>query len=251
MVRVVINSDDFGYSPDVNKATLMAFDKGYISSTTMLANFEEGFEDAREKINNNLIDTKAVGIHLNLTEGTPLTEGIKSCSRFCDGKLFHGKARQSQIFKLAADERNAVKEELNAQIEKIKTLGFTPSHIDSHHHVHTEWAIMNIIKQLAPQHNISKIRLSRNTGAGIGKVKAIYKYLFNKLILSGGFRSTNLMGDINDYIRSGLPGNTDAEIMVHAILVNGDLVDLDGQLLQGKLNLLQLSAVQLINYTEL
>ncbi len=251
MVRVIINSDDFGYSPAINKATLAAFNGGLITSTTMLANFEEGFADAEQIIRNKLIDTRAIGIHLNLTDGNPLTDDIKNCERFCDGNKFHARARQANLFKLSAAEKTAVQQELNAQIERIKSLGFTPSHIDSHHHVHTEWAIMNIIRDIAPGHGIRKVRLSRNVGSGISIVKGLYKYLFNKRISLSGFNSTHLMGDINDYVSAGFGLSADAEIMVHAIFKNDALVDLDGKRLDEKLALLPIRRTKLINYTEL
>lgn len=251
MVRVIINSDDFGYSPAVNKATVAAFKAGLITSTTMLANFEEGFADAEQVIRNKLIDTRAIGIHLNLTDGNPLTEGIKNCERFCDGNKFHARARQANLFKLSVAEKNAVQQELNAQIERIKSLGFIPSHIDSHHHVHTEWAVMDIIRDIAPVHGIRKVRLSRNVGPGIRIVKRVYKYLFNKRISMSGFNSTRLMGDINDYLSVGSGLSADAEVMVHAILKNDELVDLDGKKLDEKLAMLPLNHAKLINYTEL
>ncbi|MCB0696258.1 MAG: ChbG/HpnK family deacetylase [Chitinophagaceae bacterium] len=251
MAGVIINSDDFGYNPETNEAIEMAFDKGYISSTSMLTNFNEGFADARTRINNGSVSSAAVGIHLNLTEGTPLTSGIKTQSRFCDGRAFHGKARQTKMFRLNDEECKAVHNELNAQLEQFKTLGFPPSHIDSHHHVHTEWAVMSIVATLAKEHNIKKIRLSRNTGAGISKFKNMYKLIFNKMLVAKGFRCTQLMGDIDDYMNSGLPGNAIAEIMVHAVFTDGMLTDMDGKELGKKLSQLSFDRSSLMNFSQL
>lgn len=249
MAGVIINSDDFGYNPEVNKAIVLAFKHNYISSTTTLTNFEEGFADARRIVNESSINPDAIGIHLNLTEGKPLTDGIKSCSRFCDGNEFHGKARSQKMFTLAVDEKKAVKDELNAQIEQFKTLGFAPSHIDSHHHVHTEWGVMNVLMGIADSHNVKKIRLSRNVGPGISTAKGIYKFLINKYLPLRGFTTTTLMGDIDDYSHSGMPNGVLAEIMVHAIFVDGVLADLDGKDLAQKLSKLNLNNI--LNYSQI
>jgi predicted glycoside hydrolase/deacetylase ChbG (UPF0249 family) len=42
---LIINADDFGISPQVNKVILNDFKNGLITSTTLLANMP-GFEDA-------------------------------------------------------------------------------------------------------------------------------------------------------------------------------------------------------------
>ena len=45
MRSVIINADDFGLSPGVNRGILSAFRDGVVTSTTMLANMS-GFDDA-------------------------------------------------------------------------------------------------------------------------------------------------------------------------------------------------------------
>lgn len=251
MARVIINSDDFGYSPDVNSAIVMAFRKGLITSTSMLVNFQDGYADAIRIIKDKLINTNAIGIHLNLTEGPPLTDAIKECARFCDGKVFHGRARKNMLFKLSKPEKRAVERELSAQFEKIGSLGFAPSHIDSHHHIHTEWGVMCILKDIARAHGVQKIRLSRNVGGGIGLVKIMYKSMFNRYLNSCGFTTTRFMGDIDDYLFTGSLPCEDAEIMVHALWKDNSLVDLDGSCLKSKLDKLSICHTKAVNYTDL
>ena len=71
---IIINGDDFGMNRRCSTAIAAAFDKGLITDTTMMANgdcFEYAVALAREK---GFFDR--IGIHFNLTEGTPLTKGI-------------------------------------------------------------------------------------------------------------------------------------------------------------------------------
>ncbi len=45
---IIVNSDDFGISDSVNTAIVSAFERGCISSTTLMASMP-GFQDAVEK----------------------------------------------------------------------------------------------------------------------------------------------------------------------------------------------------------
>jgi len=92
-----------------------------------------------------------------------------------------------------------VQEELNAQLTLFKErFGFSPSHIDSHHHIHTEWAIMKCVVGLAKKHQINAIRLSRNIGDIAGFKKKLYKGVFNKYLRYKGFKTVDFFGDITD-----------------------------------------------------
>jgi predicted glycoside hydrolase/deacetylase ChbG (UPF0249 family) len=250
---IVINSDDFGLSPEVNKAIYLAFQKKLISSTSTLVNFEEGLQDAVIYFAQNKIDPKSVGIHLNLTEGLPLTEGIQK-SRLCKDGQFKKGNRAAPIFSLDHSTKQSVYKELDAQINRfIEKFGFFPSHIDSHHHIHTEWAIMQCVIDLAKKHQIKSIRLARNIGFIDDYKKHLYRTLLNRFLRFKGLEVTCKFGDLDDIILSGLVVQKDYEIMVHAqILATGKpIVDLDGNNLQQKIvDAFGDNQVQLVNYTE-
>lgn len=252
MARAIINSDDFGYNVDTNNAIALAFEEKLITSTTMLTNFDEGFVHASKLIDNNKIDKRAVGIHLNLTEGVPLSEPIKNCAKFCNGERFHGAARKQNLFKLNTHEKKCVKEELNAQLSKFLSLGFAPSHIDSHHHIHTEWGILNVVLKAAIRFNIRKVRIARNTGTSNSKLKSIYKNFLNSYISFRGYSSTEYMGDIADYTHYNSLPDSDIEIMVHALFnEKGELCDMDKQNLKEKIKAISFERHSLINFSDL
>ena len=156
-VPLIINSDDYGISNSVNKAIALSFDSGLISSTTMMANMP-GFDDAVNIAHTKDTIKNKIGLHMNLTEGQPLTDLIKSCPRFCnqDGIFIYN--RQSPIFLLGKDERIAVYAEIKAQLSKLIKHNIFPTHLDSHHHVHTEFGILQVYLQVAKEYNIKKIR---------------------------------------------------------------------------------------------
>ena len=145
------------------------------------------------------------------------------------------------MFNLRRKEKRAVYEEMRTQLEKVLAAGIKPTHLDSHHHVHTEWAIAPLACRLGREYGIRRIRLTRNIGQPPALVKRIYKLLFNKWRLGSrrDFRNTDYFGDIDDMkifsAQNSLEGKT-VEIMVHPLFnEEGELVDLDRQSLYRRL----------------
>lgn len=75
MGKVIFNSDDFGYSYGVNYGILDAYQRGILTSTTLMANMP-GFEHA-VKLKKE-VPGLGVGVHLTLTCGKPLLENVDS-----------------------------------------------------------------------------------------------------------------------------------------------------------------------------
>lgn len=209
--RIIINADDFGLSSESNRAILAAFIDGAISSTTLMTNMP-GFEEACALVHPHGLSGK-IGVHLNLTEGRPLTNSIRECVRLCDeGGNFCPRRRW---LRLSSREAQAIREEVDAQISACVHRGITPTHIDSHHHVHTEWPIGTIVIDAALRFGIRSIRVSRNCGAGIGGFRRIYKWAYNARLKRYGLGRCRYFGSISDV--QGILGKAtgDVEIMVH------------------------------------
>jgi predicted glycoside hydrolase/deacetylase ChbG (UPF0249 family) len=218
MVRIIINSDDFGLSKEVNDAIALSFQENLISSTTCLVNFDDGLQYASMLVKQGKVPADAIGIHFNLSEGFPISDEILSCNEFCENGKFHGKLTLKPIFLLDKHKSKILYNELELQLKKfIRTFGFSPSHIDGHHHIQTQWAVIGEVMKVAKKYKIKRIRISRNVGQGISVLKLIYKKLFNKRLKINGFITTDFFGDIDDFIFSGIRKNGIYEIMVHSL----------------------------------
>jgi len=237
---VIINADDFGMSSAVNRAILSGVEQGLVTSTSIMANMP-GFEEAVRLEREHDLLRGRVGVHLNLTEGRPLTAPILACSIFCgaDGSFFF--KRDRPLFRLGKPVRDAVYEELRTQLQRVVDAGITPTHLDSHHHIHTEWAVVPLVCRLAKEFRIPRIRLTRNMGRPPGFLKRIYKAVFNRWQLGRqtGLHNTDLFGDIADMLyqaRNGWPEGKMIEIMVHPLFNHdGELVDMNEEPLQRQL----------------
>jgi chitin disaccharide deacetylase len=238
-IEIIINADDFGYSAPVNEAIVKSFRQLLINSTSLMANMP-GFEDAINQLRTNPFLSNRVGLHLNLTEGYPLSEEIKKCPRFCDASGAFVYKRRHPLFFLTAIEQKALYEEMKAQMEKMISAGIYPTHLDSHHHVHTEWAIVKLATRLGRVYGVPRIRLTRNMGRQEGYSRTIYKRILNRWLKRlAGITSTDYFGDTDDLsflMRTKPPAGKSIEIMVHPKLnERGELVDYDQQDLQRKL----------------
>ncbi len=209
-MRYLINADDFGQTLSCTKAIAQAMEEGLITDTTMVANGEpEAFCLATELATTAAAFAGRVGIHFNLTEGTPLTGGILQCSNFVTDGQFHGKI--NRLHHLSKQEKAAVYEELTAQIKRLQNSGIAISHADSHHHIHTAIFIAPIVMGVCRENGITKMRLHRNVGVTSALKKAV-KALYNRK-LRKNFTSTECFGSAEDMAKYTTQGLT--EIMVH------------------------------------
>ena len=222
---IIINADDLGKSSEINEAILIAFQREWISNASLIVNMP-GFNQACNLIKEYKLTDK-IGVHLNITEGLPISEPIKKCRRFCtkDG-TFTGK--HLRLFHLDREEAQALDIEFQAQIQACIAAGIFPVQIDSHHHYHTEWALSKIVINLALRNRIPAVRLSRNCGTQISLVKRAYKYLYNARLSYWGLAKTRYFGNLPD-IQSLLPATNlrgVLELMVHPVLANdGRIID--------------------------
>jgi chitin disaccharide deacetylase len=155
MRRLIINADDFGLAPGVNRAIVELGQAGALSSTTLMAAapyFSPAVYMAFAQ------PRLAVGCHVVLVDGGPclhpgdvpslLDPSTGSSFRVSVGSFFadmlRGRIREQEI-----------EAEVIAQIRRIQSSGLTVSHIDSHKHVHA------LPRVLAPL-----LRAARHCGVG-------------------------------------------------------------------------------------
>ena len=160
-MKVIINSDDMGINSSVNEQTLELIRRRLITSATLIANAPE-LEDAVQKIPKHM--GCSYGVHLNLTEFTPLTplEELSNLKPFLDGNgCFAGEAVLRSV-PIDAKARDAFFREWCLQVKRVLSLGLSVSHLDSHNHVHTMPALFSVLKRVQREFGIRKVRTSWN-----------------------------------------------------------------------------------------
>ncbi len=154
-MKIIINADDLGINKTVNKSIDEFLEKAVISSATILAN-GKAFDDVKEIVVKH--PKASFGVHLNLTEFASLTQspvlaryGITTK----DGEFVKGMIFKSDINK---ELRKAIYLELKAQILKIMESGIEISHFDGHHHCHLQPQLFGVIRKLAREFGVKRIR---------------------------------------------------------------------------------------------
>ncbi len=154
---LIINADDFNITDGVSRAIIQAAHSGVVTSTSVLINvpIKKKICDEIKKISH-----LSIGLHFNITYGRPVSkQNARSTLLMCDGMFM--KAPMMQKAKIRACD---IVQEFDAQFKAfVRTFRKKPSHIDSHHHIHNNSKIYNVLAQKAIQHKIALRRCSRRS----------------------------------------------------------------------------------------
>jgi len=155
--RLIINADDLGLTPGVNRAILEANATGVVTSATLMAN-SAAFVNAVECVRSPS-PRLSVGCHLVLVDGVPITQPervsslVKPSSMFRQGIGELAFAAQRRKLDPAEIETEAV-----AQFKKIWSAGIQPSHFDSHKHSHMFAQVLAPALRAARSCGITRVR---------------------------------------------------------------------------------------------
>lgn len=154
--RIIINADDFGLCEGINQAVAQAHSEGILTSATIMTNMpaaEKAVKIAKK------MPKLGVGVHLNLTEGPPVSK--EACIERlldADGQFACSPFTLSLVSLAGHKFRKSIRAELAAQIQWVIDHGLKPTHLDSHEHIHAFPALFSIVCQLAGRFGIGAVR---------------------------------------------------------------------------------------------
>ena len=223
---MVINADDFGLSESVNEAIRYAFEHRHINRTTLMVTHPyagEAMQIARE---NGFIEQ--VGLHLNLDTGHPLTKDILKYNLYSksgkDRTSFWYDKRINRIIIVNPMIKEAIREEVEAQMKRYLELGGTNMHIDSHHHRHLIPSVLPIIIKSAKEYGFKTMRIAWNYHQGMSRQNLFVKKIINAYV-KRSFSTTDIFCCYDDYLINPIKGVKTVEIMVHPDVIGGKYVD--------------------------
>lgn len=154
--KLIINADDFGLCQGVNRAVIEAHTTGILTSTTIMANMPDSDEAIAIAKNT---PTLGVGVHLNVSEGKPLSkDSTIQLLLDDDGRFKHSTYKLALKILVNKETLKAVETEFAAQIGSIINRGIKPTHLDSHKHFHLFPPVYKILCSLAADFRIGAIR---------------------------------------------------------------------------------------------
>jgi len=154
--KLIINADDFGLHESINDSVEKAYQKGMLTSASLVANGDAfcGAVDIARRCKG-----LGVGIHLALVGEKPVAPAGK-ISSIVNGKGFLPD-RHVQLCRDIISNKvdlSHIALETEAQILKFTGSGLVPTHVDSHQHLHLFPPIFNAINPVLERYNIRKIR---------------------------------------------------------------------------------------------
>ena len=154
---LVVNADDLGMDAATTRGIVSAYQRGVVSSATLMVTMptaEEAAKLARE--------TKLpVGLHVSLTQGRAVA-GRHVYRLIDDGCEF--KLRPQRLIRASRNDAiliDQIRAEMRAQLAKALDFGLALTHADSHQHVHMNPVIFAVLEEEASKFGIRRIRLSR------------------------------------------------------------------------------------------
>ena len=160
---LIVNADDYGYFRCVSKGILTAATHGIVTATGVFANAIRFAETAAKLRDCEAVD---VGVHLNLTEGIPLTAELRNSLSRWSGR-FPGKFPMAGAILSGSIKTEEVSREWRAQIERCLDNGLRVRFLNSHEHMHMLPSLFPVVKALAKAYDIRHIRFpTSQIGAG-------------------------------------------------------------------------------------
>ena len=123
--RLIVNADDFGRSPAINRGILRGHREGIVTSTSLMVRYEAAAQAAAQA---RACPQLGVGLHLDL------------------GEWEHRDGEWHSVYDVASTgDQAAVEAELERQLGEFERLvGAPPTHIDSHQHVHRDEPVRSV-----------------------------------------------------------------------------------------------------------
>ena len=156
MKQLIVNADDFGLTEAVSIGIMYAHNHGIVTSTTLMANgraFDLAVLMARTA------PRLGLGVHLNLTQGRPVSPAQRITSLVSsDGQFHWSPGRLLRALVMRQVNLDEIETELRAQITKVCRAGIRPTHLDGHKHVHLLPGVSQKVIRLAQEFSIPSVR---------------------------------------------------------------------------------------------
>ena len=129
--NLVVTADDAGLTVGLNRGIEQLVDAGRLKNVSLMVN-SPAAEDAVERLRR--FDDLSLGLHFNVYQDAPLSRDVGGLAPLLgpDGGFLRSLSGTVRAFRGAPGLADAVRRELDAQLDRFAAFGLTPSHIDIH-----------------------------------------------------------------------------------------------------------------------
>lgn len=252
MACLIVNADDFGLTPGVNRAICELNRAGLVTSATLMARgaaADEAIELARSQ------PSLAVGCHVVLADGEPMLppEQIPSLVDPHTGRFYPTVSAFLKRLLTGRIDPAEIEAETGAQIAYLQGRGVRLTHVDSHKHLHMFRAALHPVLRAARRAGVAKVRnpfeplwsLGATPGAPAlrrAQVRVLRRLepAFQRVVRGAGFATTDgalgvlATGTLDTGAISALTGNLPSgcwELVTHPGYNDADLAKAHTRLL--------------------
>lgn len=155
MKQIILCADDYGLEPSISKAILELAKHKRLSATSCITTSASWPEYA--KAISSFAEMIDIGLHINLTEGQPLSASFKK--RF---ESFPTLFQMIQKAHFRLLDKKTIFDEIESQIMHFKDhTGFLPHFLDGHHHIINFPVIQDVLldayHELLPKHTFIRV----------------------------------------------------------------------------------------------
>ena len=157
--NLILTADDCGLSPGINRDAARLHEAGLITAASIMTNMPAA-ADAFATFAP--CDTLELGVHLNLSDGTPLSAlPLSSDLLTGDGSFRNQFLLYAQAVFAGETYLSHIENELRTQIEYfIRLGGRRPQHLTTHCHFHVIASLRHIVYRLAEDYDVVWVRPS-------------------------------------------------------------------------------------------
>jgi predicted glycoside hydrolase/deacetylase ChbG (UPF0249 family) len=224
-VLLIVNADDYGLTHGISRGILRAHRDGLVSSTSALV-VGRAFERTAGWLGD--APELGVGVHLAAVgEDPPLL------ARDEVGSLVDRRGRMPRTWRSfltrairGGIDPDELSREFAAQIEAARGAGITPTHLDTHQHLHLWPPVAKVVLELAVEHDIGAVRVP---GSPVILLRRPIEHLAHRLRdgvarqrlgcpgVSAGIDHRRLVGveQLCDLLRRLSEGGSSAELVCH------------------------------------
>jgi len=153
---LIVSADDYGYFGGVSRGIIEAAERGIVTATGVFANSPRFDEDVPALRDCGALDA---GVHLNLTDGRPLTPDMRARLVRWGGR-FPGKFAMAGAVLMGAVRRREIEVEWRAQIERCLDAGLKLHFLNSHEHIHMLPVLFPLVQAFADEYRIAHMRFA-------------------------------------------------------------------------------------------
>lgn len=155
--RLIVNADDFGLTPGINRAILELHDLGVLPSATLMA-AAGSFESAVRAVP--ACPALGIGCHVTLVDGNPLLppDQLPRLALGAAGAFRPAIGSFIKDILLGRIPEREIEAEATAQIRRLQMAGIAVTHVDTHKHTHMFSGVLRPLLRAAAACGISAIR---------------------------------------------------------------------------------------------